>query len=522
MFSKLKPTNFISKIIFVLWVGLILISLFLMGDDLINILLSKKRYVRLIELLMIIAIFFECFFFKSIFHRWSVKQKAITLFIIAFVVRLIFLPFGKYVPTSDFSNYFFGACHFTNTGFSGGAYPGLEGYSIPSFALQAIINGFLLNIFSPTLIGMQLLNSIYTAGICLMLFLLGKDINEKAAIVAAIFYTFYPSSILSSQITSNQHGATFFILFSIYCFCNKKKCVKYLFISAAGLVISNAYHPSAIIVLCAFVAYVFIYQLEKFIYQPKFFVQAFLQDIKGFSSTFVQVIMLFIFYLCIWTSAIAIVKNSGYIQNTSTVSFLSKLTVGFNFETGGAYSKEDYAYILSFPIEEQGRESIRLVQTRIKENGISETVKLMLQKNQRAWFGTDNYFWFYQTGIQNELTEKIENVDNPVLKMDFEKELEAIKYCITDISIVNTLFIYCIWFLAIIGIITILQTYHSDQIIYMLMYIPLGWMLFIMISEMQPRYRYQGMAVVILLAGFGMDTLRSGFIKVYHKLFYKK
>ena len=122
---KLKSQNFISKIIFSLWLLLILISLFLMKDDILNILLFKKRYIRLLELLTIMAIFCEGLFFKYIFHRWTIRKKAFTLFIIALIVRLIFLPLGKYVPSSDFSNYYLGACHFVNTGFSGGTYPGL-------------------------------------------------------------------------------------------------------------------------------------------------------------------------------------------------------------------------------------------------------------------------------------------------------------------------------------------------------------------------------------------------------------
>lgn len=527
MSNKLKSQNFISKIIFSSWILLILISLLLVKDDFLNVLLSKKRYMRLIELSIIMAILIEALSFKYIFRHWSIRKKAITLFIIALIVRLVFLPLGQYTPSSDFSNYFLGACHFVNTGFKGGAYHGLEGYDIPSFALQAIINGFFLNILSPTLLGMQLLNSIYTAGICLMLFLLGKDINEKAAITASIFYTFYPCSILSTQITSNHHGATFFILLGIYFFFAEFKYKKivtkfiYLLISAVCLIISNSYHPSVIIVLCAFSAYMLIYELEKFLYHPKSFFQNLFQEIKNFDGIFLPIIVLLAFYLCIWTSTMTALKSSGYIQNTSTMSFLSKITVGFNFETGGTYSKDDYTYIRSFPVEEQGKESIHLIQTRIKENGIVNTIKLMLQKNQRAWFGTDNYFFFYQAGVHNELTEKIANIDNDILKADYENELTTFKYCITDIAVANSLFNYLIWFLAFIGITVILQKYNSNHLIYMLMYIPLGWMLFIMISEMQPRYRYQGMTVIILIAGFGIEALRDWFAKLQHNFHQK-
>ena len=53
---------------------------------------------------------------------------------------------------------------------------------------------------------------------------------------------------------------------------------------------------------------------------------------------------------------------------------------------------------------------------------------------------------------------------------------------------------------------------------YMLMYIPLGWMLFIMLTEMQPRYRYQGMTVIILLAGFGAETFLRIITRMYRKV----
>lgn len=523
MFKKSKSQNFVSKIIFSLWIGLILLTFVLAKDDILYILFLKRMHVRLIELLIILAILGECFFFKHVFHHWTIKKKAIMLFIFALISRLIFLPAAKYIPNSDFTHYFNGACHFVNNGFSGGVYPPLESYGIPSFALQAIINGFFLNILSPTLLGMQLLNSLYTSGICVMLFLLGKNINEKAAIMSAIFYTFYPSSILSSQITTNHHGAAFFMLLGIYFFFTEfqyKKTTKrftYLFASAICLVISNCYHPSIIITLCAFAAYALVYEFEKCLYSPRTFIQNFCLEIRNFRGIFLSVIVLLIFYLSIWTSTMTILKNSGYMKNTSTISSLSKLVVGFNFETEGSYCREDYSYIRSIPIEDQNKECIRLVQTRIKENGMTNTIKLMLKKNRRAWLEKDNYFYNYQASMIDKLTEKIENMENPILKSDYDQELRAFRYCITDIGDANSLFNYFIWLLALVGIVTILKKYNSDHFMYMLMYIPLGWMLFIMITEVQARYRYQGMTVIILAAGLGAETLRNWFDKFYHQ-----
>lgn len=528
MSGMLRYKNYISKIVFIFWIILILMSLCFLQEDILDILLSKKRYIRLIELLIVLGILCESIFLIHACCNWSIKKKCIWIFIIALCIRLIFLPIGKYIPTSDFSNYFLGACHFSNIGFDGGVYPGLEGYGIPSFAGQAIINGTLLNILSPTLLGMQILNSIYTSGICLLLFILGKNINEKAAMISVAIYTFYPCSILSTQITTNHHGAAFFILISIYIFFhslkqkNKMNRVIYLTISAVCLVISNYYHPSVIITLCAFIVYMFFYELDMWINQPSIFFKEILNKIRDINGISISVIILIVLYIGIWNSSITLIKNSGYVQNTTTMSVVSKIAVGFNFETNGTYSYNDYAYIQSFPEKEQGKESIRLAAKRIQENGLKSTANLLLQKNQRAWFGTDNYFWFYQSGMQEKIIDRIENINNPILKEDYEKQLENLKYWITDIAIANSFFVYFVWFLALIGIVHILLRYKNDNILYLLMYIPLGWMLFIMISEMQPRYRYQGMVIIVFIAGFGAEAIRQQIIKIYYKLLRNK
>ncbi len=210
MNKKLISRNGFSKIIFGVWIGIILMTLFTMKGELIEIFAANQRYVRLLELVVILAVICEGLFFRKVFHKWSDAKKGLVIFMIALGVRLICLFLSEeYVPTSDFNNYFLGACHFAQHGFAGGAYKALESYGLPSFAGQAVLNGFMLRILSPTLLGMQILNALYTSGICLMIFVTGKRVSEKASLIGAVFYTFYPCNILASQVTTNHHGAAF-------------------------------------------------------------------------------------------------------------------------------------------------------------------------------------------------------------------------------------------------------------------------------------------------------------------------
>ena len=262
----------------------------------------------------------------------------------------------------------------------------------------------------------------------------------------------------------------------------------------------------------------FIQELGIFLAKPSVFLKELWKDIKRFTGVFSLTVALLILYCCIYGSTITIIKSSGYYTSKDDFPLLGKFVLGFNFEYGGSYNAEDGKYILSFPKEERAGVCFDLIAERIKAAGVRETLDLILQKNRRAWFGGDNYFSFYQSGIQKNLTEKIEKTNEIILKAEYETQQQSIRYIVEDIADADSLFVLVIWFFSFIGIIRILLTYKDDNLMYMLMYIPLGWMLFIMLTEMQPRYRYQGMTVIILLAGFGAETFLRIITRMYRKV----
>lgn len=514
----------LSGIIFLIWSIFIVFVLWGLRQEAVQVFLRNKDYTRLVELTIILAIIGESMIFKAFWGKWSDKKKGMVLFLIALAVRLFFLQFAQYIPTSDFANYFKGAYRFAEGGFKAGVDEGLKAYSsIPTFGGQAIINGLFLRILSPTLIGMQILNSLYTSGICVLVFVLGKDINTKAAVIGAVLYTFYPTSILSTQITTNHHGATFFLLLGIYFFLlgikKEKTEIRILFLGTSGvwLTVSNYYHPSVIIMLCAFIAYMVMYELSIFIKDPKVFFPSLRNEIVQVKGIFLSTVIVLVIYTIVSRGTLWMMQMGGYIEGKGSLP-LAKFVVGLNWESEGSQNKEDHELLVAIPKEQINAECIKLVKERLSEHTLGEILEFFVRKTEHTWFIDDNYYSFYRVGKKNELEKKMEEATDPTIKAMYAEEKEAFrKFVAGDICYTDVAMVYLFWMLALIGILSIIIKYKDDCYMYLLMYLPLGWMLFIMLTERQPRYRYQSMPVIIMLAGFGLQVIREKAKAIYEK-----
>lgn len=511
----------IFKIIFILW-GLIILGYELsLADINLKYISNNHGYIRLIMLLIFICIIIEYFIFKTYADKWGKKEKALMIFLIALLARILSLPFSQYIPSNDFRVYFEGACHFANNGFSESAYEALMSYHIPEFAGQSVINGFFLSILSPTLLGMQILNSIYTSGICLFIYLFGEKINTNVATMGGILYTFYPDSILSTHITTNHHGATFFFLLGLYLFeaiiNNNYKKTKKIFvclISSICFVLSNFYHPSVIIVLCAILITAFINELEQMCHFGKIYISIFFRELRNINNRILLTIIIIILYETISVCSLSILKNLNYVENVNTTIPIGKIVVGLNQETSGGWCRSDYAYIDSLPEEEKLKEGIKIIKERLKDP--IKVFTLMVKKTSMAWFEPDNYRYFYTDGILNELNQKINATSDLTLKNEYSKQILNIDQITDNISLVDTIYTNFLWLFALLGICKTIKMKEKITFIHSLLFVPIGWMLFITFTEMQGRYRYQGMPAVTLLAALGINCICNNFRKNNH------
>lgn len=476
---------------------------------------NTDGYVRLIELLVIGGILLECLVFKKWGAKWSHKQRGMIIFSVALAIRLISLIFSKYVPSSDFKAYFDGACYFLHNGIEGKMYSELKRFG-SAYAWQPIINALFLSVFSPTLLGMQILNSLFTAGICAFIYLIGRSVNSRAALVGAILYTFYPISILSTHITTNHHGATFFLLAGVYLFeimieysGKGWKKLLLLLISVFCFAISNCYHPSIVIVLCSLIITMLINEAICLLKFRKTYFSHLLEDIRQFRGRFLLTIAVIIIYEMIASSGMIILGKTGYMDDVAQSRILGKIVVGLNQETGGSWSGEDYRYARTHT----SKEVIEIIKERLSDP--IAVINLMAQKTKNTWFyWDDNYNFFYTLGMERQLSEKIEKTSDEVVKEECTEQLSNLHQVIDNIALVDTLYVNCIWLLAIVGIGILIVRYQDQVRIYSFLFIPMGWMAFITFTEMQQRYRYQSMPAVIFLAALGIVGIGSAYEKL--------
>lgn len=502
----------IHKIVFMIWAGFLICLLISQHTEIAAAVLECSGYVRLIEAGALIGILLEYIIISRMMKQCSSRQIALAVFAIAFMIRIVSIFFSEYTPTNDFANYYEGACYFAENGFRGGLYEPLDAYGIRAFAVQAVINGFLLRILSPTLIGMQVLNSIYTAGICVLIYVLGKEIEPESGFAGACIYTFYPMGVLSVHITTNTHGAAFFMLLGLYFFERAPKSVSagkrfwFIVMSAVCLVLSNGYHPSVIIVLCGLVVYAAGCEIENLLCQGRFYKDLVISNIRHFKGNLILTVLTLCLYYILSSCTFTVIEQSGFRKYPDTNIYLMKIVWGLNDEAYGAWNKPDIAEIYSYPPKEREDACIQMIKERLRDP--KKVIGLMMKKTQMVWFGSDNYDYFYTDGISAHYDRYLQSFTDQEILSAIQKKRDAAYSCLWNVSGANRLFIYCIWILAVIGILALLFKHGESNLMYLAMYIPLGWMAFIMISEMQSRYRYQSMTIIILLAGYGGHIIR--------------
>lgn len=445
------------------------------------------------------------------YRKSSKMQMAIFIFAGALMIRLIALFFGDYILSNDFENYF-------NLGnyFYSGNYEQIlsttQKYGIPKLAGIGILYGTLEHIFSPTLLGVKLINCIFTSIVCVEIYLLLALQSNRAAAISAFLYMVYPTSIISSQITTNHHAATVFLLAAFYSFflatppppregAIKKGTVLLIVSTAALLVLSDLMHPSAIIAICALIAFCITSFVSNFLHRKSRFE-------KGMFRILFKCACVCILYAVILNSSLMMMESAGLCKADSTTTVLSKIRVGLDVEHDGRWWPGGYGEVQAIEdIREQRMFCIQEIKRNLKNP--SAVLRLMWRKTDIAWFDGDGYYSFYFEAKSMQLSEEISKAESLGLDQEAEeiyKQLLEINNRSTLLSRFDALYIYAIWVFALIGLIALIRT-PETTILDLTTWLPVGWMAFIIISEMQARYRYQSMPFVIMLSGFGISSI---------------
>lgn len=458
---------------------------------------TKGYFLAILWSYYLIGIIYLIFYFKIIYCSDNLKI-ILLIFILSVIPRVAFSLLNNYVPTNDFQEYFRYGQNVLYGKFSDVASIIENKYQLPTMGGIALFNGLIARIFSPTVLGFQLANAIMTSLICVVIYLILVHYNKKLAIISALLYALYPSSIVSTQITTNHHGATLFLFIAVLLYDRYLKAIltnigpKKLILLGARvgcvLAISNAIHPSAIIPLIAMIIIILIVIVNS-------------STKKHFKNYLIYMVSIITTYSILGVLCLQCYLNIGIINTTNKQPVLIKLVYGLNQQYNGNYNREDNMYIKELPYEEQSEACIKLIKQRLEDP--IKVVELIKDKTITAWFERDSYFSWYKEGKLEYYKKQIQDSKS---NEEFEKKKEKLELFISGMEHLDVVFVQFLYIMSIIGVFFIIKRNTEFDILFLtLLLIAGGWIIFIAISELQSRYRYPVMPIFAIFAAMGLN-----------------
>ena len=410
---------------------------------------------------------------------------AFSVFLMALLPRMAFGWLAECAPVSDFANY-----HQFVQWFGEGDRQSVlnlsEAYQLAEFSGLAVLNYGLSLLFSPTLAGMRLASQVLSALICTVIFCLALPVHKPAAFLAALLYAWYPGSIVAAQIITNQHGATLFALLSFFPLLRAVQAksflpaILYAALSGILLTVSHFFHPSSVVTLLAVIFFCLV-------------AAALAKRISALRILAALACFLLSFQMTM-AGTLGLLRSQGLLSGTlHTNAGLSKIAVGLNPETSGAYSEEDYRAINAFPEEERNAQSLRLIQKRLS-NPVA-LLKTLTAKTFSMWVRTDNLFLFYAQGVE---AGRDGGTTRAETALAFAQVLQ----------LWDALFTALLYASAALGLYAALKAPLGNTV-RLLLWTTLGWAGVHILSEVQPRYRYFAFPMLAVFAGMGLSALKN-------------
>lgn len=431
---------------------------------------------------------YTCFVFMLAYfaYRHLQEEQAFVFFIacIAFGIRFMWVLLVDTNPVSDFHIMYDAAVKMSVGDFS---YNDSDYFQAWTYQLGfTMYQALMIKLFGTSLLPLKILNVLWCTGITVLVYKIGRMIfNEFAAKFASITYCFFVPSIVMSSVLTNQHLATFlFYLAFYYLLKNLTPSWKVSICTAVLVSLGNLIRPLGAVILLSILLYVVIYLivLKK-------------QSIKkgiGF------VVIFFTTYFAVFYFVSLLAVSTG-ISHAPLVNHdpMWKFVLGFNHDTEGAFSEEDFKKVTQYPLgEERTRIEKEMVQERLSDLG--KLSGLFLSKLRLMWSEVDALYWSLNTASVSHLFSMIHTY-----------------------SYITYFVIMLILFISVD--LLIISRQDMDQKYLFFIILILGYMGVHLLIEVQQRYRYFIMPSMILIEGYGaymLATVMSSWKKRYpiHRL----
>lgn len=435
-------------------------------------------FVILIGLLLV--------FSKYICDNTNIKIKILIIFFIAFILRsLIAISFDS-IPFNDFATYLNSAKSLAHNNIAPvssdlyyNRYPELFGF--------IIWESILIKIFGYNLLALKLVNCFISSLTCVLIYIIGKSYNDKIGFVAACLYAIYPSQIIMTSVFSNQHFATFLYLLCIsliqYKVINKyniKYKAMWCILIGVILALGNIIRPIAPPILLAIIFY-FLINIGNAIL---------LKNKKHIKINLITILIPICFIITGKLYYIGI-NNYGLTDELFPSSDLKyKFVIGLNFDRNGQYSD---------PLASEFWNGDDITRKNLFDESIQNVISNpistfnLITKKMNVLFGNSDSSFYWLTG-QN----KLESSSNSLLFDKCEKLYMSI----------DTVFLSIIYTFAVFGLFFI---YKFEDITFskLLVWIFLGYVGAHCLIEIQSRYRYFLMPIIIIFSSYAMNYFFS-------------
>lgn len=353
------------------------------GSFAICILLKSRLFLTPVTMISAAVIAVPILISKYKQEKWTIWL--ITIFLIAFLLRLIFIIVWPITPLSDAATayQFSEQLSAASIGKWHEVFAANEYYynvwtmHVPYVIFQTIC----LRVLGNSLFSIQIVNMLFSSLTCVFVALCAEGLseNKRVGIIAGSFMAFNITTLFMAGFLVNQHISTCFFVASMYFIIKtpfSSKAVNYAFsgmLLAAGQLMRPEMYIVVIAVFCMFV-----FEFIRSFSEHKLTKNDVLAAVKRFLCFFLS------FFIIMNIANAALLHLRWVDQSILESKLLYKFMIGLNQETEGRFQDSDYPLAAN---EE-------LVKEVLKErlSGPFDTAKLMIRK-LCFQFSSYNYWW---------------------------------------------------------------------------------------------------------------------------------
>lgn len=314
--------------------------------------------------------------------RWLRPCKAfpIALFTLRFAIALgVILVFGA-VPIQDFQTMYDAACQI-----AGGSREYLNTEYFYNWAYQTGFSAYealIVKLFGEGILPLQVCNALWMAGTgCLVWSIARRFLPESTAMTVSLLYALYPAPYFLAAVLTNQHIAVFFYYLGIWLLVwGKERALPRAALGGVCIALGNVMRPLGVVVILALLCCALVQMLLRkgrgvlWIGAP-FLAAAVAYFISG--------------EVFDWLVRATGLNPEGLNNNLP----LWKFVLGFNLETGGAWSKADYETYYLLPRMEAPEAMRQVVGERLSSLGLLGFAELFWKKMQTMWGSLEYLYW---------------------------------------------------------------------------------------------------------------------------------